>query len=222
MKENVLGSLRLFLALTVLLGLIYPAAVWAVGRLAFRDAADGSFLRREESDGRSTIVGSALIGQSFLSKKFFHGRPSAAGDSGYDATQTGGTNLGPTSKKLADAIRERVTALRSENTEAGITAPVPADAVTSSASGVDPHISPEYARLQIPRVARETRIPAADLEALVARNTSGRFLGLYGEKRVNVLAMNLEIDSRLGHPQIAPTPAPSPAASASPALPPAP
>jgi potassium-transporting ATPase KdpC subunit len=222
MIENVLGSLRLFLALTVLLGLLYPAAVWGFGQLAFRDAANGSFLRREESDGRSTIVGSALIGQSFLSKKFFHGRPSAAGDSGYDATQTGGTNLGPTSKKLADAIGGRVAALRADNPTAR-SLPFPGDAVTSSASGVDPHISPEFARLQIPRVARETRIPAADLEALVARNTEGRFLGLYGESRVNVLALNLEIDSRLGHPQIASTPAPtqapSPAASATPAPP---
>lgn len=224
MKEDLLGSLRLFLALTVLLGLLYPAAVWGLGQIAFRDAANGSLLRREEKDGRLTIVGSTLIGQSFTSKKFFHGRPSAAGDSGYDAMQSGGTNLGPTSKKLFEAIREKVAAVRSENLQAGATAPLPADAVTSSASGLDPHISPEYARLQIPRVAREAGIPSADLDALVARNTSGRFLGLYGESRVNVLTLNLEVDSRLGHPQIAPTPTPvpSPAAGASPAPSPAP
>ena len=96
-----------------------------------------------------------------------------------------------------------MTAVRDDE---GVTGSVPADAVTSSGSGLDPHISPEYARLQVPRVSRETRIPAADLEALVARNTEGRFLGLYGESRVNVLALNLEIDARLGHPQIAPTP----------------
>ena len=199
-KEDVLGSIRLFLALTVLLGFAYPLAVWAIGRVAFREKADGGFLRKEEGGGRGPIVGSALIGQSFVMPGHFHGRPSAAGDAGYDATATGGTNLGPTSKKLADAIGERVTALRAENPSFA-SSPVPADAATSSASGLDPHISPAYARLQIPRVSRETGIPAADLEALVGRNTEGRFLGLYGEKRVNVLALNLEVDSRLGHRQ---------------------
>jgi potassium-transporting ATPase KdpC subunit len=204
MKENVLASLRLFLALTVLLGLGYPLVVWAVGRIAFRDAADGSFLRRKDDPG--TLVGSSLIGQSFVMPGHFHGRPSAAG-SGYDATASSGTNLGPTSKKLADSVKDAVTAVRSDE---GVTGTVPADAVMSSGSGLDPHISPDYARLQVARVSRETRIPAPELEALLAKNTEGRFLGLYGESRVNVLSLNLEIDSRLGHPQIAPTPAPTP------------
>lgn len=206
MKEHVLPSVRLFLALTVLLGLGYPLVVWGVGRIAFREKADGSFLRKGE-----TTVGSSLIGQNFSMPGHFHGRPSGAGEHGYDATATGGTNLGPTSKKLADAIRDAVAQVRQENP--GASGPVPADAVTSSGSGLDPHISPEYARLQIPRVARETGIPAGDLEALVARVGEGRFLGLYGESRVNVLALNLEIDDRLGHPQIAPTPAPTPVPS---------
>jgi potassium-transporting ATPase KdpC subunit len=209
MKENILVSLRLFLALTLLLGLGYPAVVWAVGRIAFRDAADGSFLRKKDDPG--TLVGSSLIGQSFVMPGHFHGRPSAAGN-GYDPTASGGTNLGPTSKKLADSVKDAVTTVRSDE---GVTASVPADAVTSSGSGVDPHISPEYARVQIPRVSRETRIPAADIAALVERNVEGRFLGLYGESRVNVLALNVEIDARLGHPQIAPTPAPTPAPAAS-------
>jgi potassium-transporting ATPase KdpC subunit len=209
MKENVFGSLRLFLALTLLLGIVYPLAVWGIGRVAFREKADGGLLTRDEADGRSRVVGSSLIGQSFVMPGHFHGRPSAAGDAGYDATATGGTNLGPTSKKLADAIGERVAALRADNPSAAAS-PVPADAVTSSGSGVDPDISPEYARLQIPRVSRETRMAAADLEALLARNTEGRFLGLFGERAVNVLALNLEIDRRLGHPQIAPTPTPTP------------
>jgi potassium-transporting ATPase KdpC subunit len=229
MKENILGSVRLFLALTVLLGLAYPLAVWGIGRVAFREKADGSFLRKEEGAGRATPAtpfGSALIGQSFVMPGHFHGRPSAAGDAGYDATQTGGTNLGPTSKKLADSIRDKVAALRGENPDANAAGRVPADAVTSSASGLDPHISPEYARLQIPRVSRETRVAAADLEALVAKNTEGRFLGLYGESRVNVLALNLGIDKQLGHPQIAPTPtatpAPAPASGTPDARPPAP
>jgi len=205
MKENVLGSLRLFLALTVLLGLGYPALVWAIGRVTFRDKADGSLVPKD-----NVTVGSSLIGQSFVMPGHFHGRPSAAGN-GYDPTQTGGTNLGPTSKKLADSVKDAVTSVRSDE---GVTGSVPADAVTSSASGVDPHISPEYARLQIPRVAKETGVPVADLEALVRRSIEGRFLGLYGESRVNVLALNLEIDARLGHPQIAPTPTPTPAPAA--------
>ncbi len=207
MKEHVVPSHRLFLALTVLLGLGYPGLVWAIGRVTFREKADGSLVRKEKA-----VIGSTLIGQSFVMPGHFHGRPSAAGN-GYDPTASGGTNLGPTSKKLADSVKDAVTAVRSDE---GVTGSVPADAVTSSGSGVDPHISPEYARLQVPRVARETGLPAADLEALVGRVEQGRFLGLYGESRVNVLALNQEIDARLGHPQIAPTPTatpvPSPAA----------
>jgi K+-transporting ATPase ATPase C chain len=205
MKENVFGSLRLFLALTVLLGLGYPALVWAIGRVTFRDKADGSLVPKD-----NVAVGSSLIGQSFVMPGHFHGRPSAAGN-GYDPTSTGGTNLGPTSRKLADSVKDAVASVRSDE---GVTASVPADAATSSGSGVDPHISPEYARLQIPRVARETKIPAADLERLVAARTEGRFLGLYGESRVNVLALNMAIDAKLGHPQIAPTPTPTPVPAA--------
>ena len=208
MKENVFGSLRLFLALTVLLGLGYPALVWAIGRVTFRDKADGSLVPKD-----NVTVGSTLIGQSFVMPGHFHGRPSAAGN-GYDPTATGGTNLGPTSKKLADSVKDAVTAVK---TDEGASGSVPADAVTSSASGLDPHISPEYARMQISRVARETRMAAADLEALVAKNTEGRFLGLYGEKAVNVFALNLAIDGKLGHPQIAPTPTATPVPAASPA-----
>ena len=207
MKEHLLGSIRMTIVLTAVLGFGYPAVVWGVGRLAFREAAGGNLLRKEQGNPGSPLVGSCLIGQSFVMPGHFHGRPSAAGN-GYDATASSGTNLGPTSKKLADSVKDAVTAVR---TDEAITGSVPADAVTSSGSGLDPHISPEYARLQIPRVARETRIPAADLEALVARSTEGRFLGVYGESRVNVLALNLAIDSKLGHPQIAPTPTATPA-----------
>ena len=215
MKEHLLPSIRLYLALTLLLGFAYPAVVWAVGRIAFRDASGGSLLKKTDDPG--ALVGSSLIGQLFVMPGHFHGRPSAAG-SGYDATASSGTNLGPTSQKLADAVKDAVKSVRDDE---GVTGSVPADAVTSSGSGLDPHISPEYARLQVARVSRETRIPAADLEALVTRNTEGRFLGVYGESRVNVLALNLEIDARLGHPQIAPTPTPTPAPapSVSPAAP---
>jgi K+-transporting ATPase ATPase C chain len=189
MKEHVVPSLRLFLALTLLLGFAYPAAVWGVGRLAFRDAADGSFLRKGE-----TTVGSSLIGQSFTSPLHFHGRPSAAGEKGYDATASGGTNLGPTSKKLAEAVRDAVALMREENLAAS--GAVPADAVTSSGSGLDPHVSPEYARWQAPRVAAATGIPTADLEKMIAARTEGRFFGLFGEPRVNVLLLNLDLTER--------------------------
>lgn len=193
MKEHLLGSIRMTIVLTLLLGFAYPAAVWGVGRIAFRDAADGGFLRKEEGGRPGRIAGSALIGQSFLSKKFFHGRPSAAGDSGYDATASGPTNLGPTSKKLADSVRDAVAAVRRDE---GVTGSVPADAVTSSGSGLDPHISPEYARLQISRVSRETGLPAAELERMVAARTEGRLLFLWGAPRVNVLLLNLDLVAR--------------------------
>jgi K+-transporting ATPase ATPase C chain len=211
MKEHLLGSIRMTVVMTALLGFAYPAAVWGVGRLAFHDAAGGSMVAKKGD--ASALVGSSLIGQSFVMPGHFHGRPSGAGN-GYDATASSGTNLGPTSKKLADSVKDAVASVRSDE---AVTGAVPADAVTSSGSGLDPHISPDYAHLQIPRVARETKIPAADLEALVARNTAGRFLGLYGEKAVNVLALNMVIDSKLGHPQIAPTPTPTPVPTASPA-----
>jgi potassium-transporting ATPase KdpC subunit len=189
-KEHLLPSIRLYLVLTLLLGFGYPAAVWGVGRLAFAEKAGGSFLRR----GGSTI-GSSLIGQTFSSPKLFHGRPSAAGETGYDATASSGTNLGPTSPKLADAVRDAVKSVRNDE---GVTGSVPADAVTSSGSGLDPHISPDYARRQIPRVTRETGVPAADLDALIATRTEGRFLGVWGERRVNVLLLNLDLEKRLG------------------------
>jgi K+-transporting ATPase ATPase C chain len=213
MKEHLLGSIRMTLVMTLLLGFAYPAVVWGVGRLAFREASGGNLLRKEEGNPGSPLVGSSLIGQSFVMPGHFHGRPSGAGN-GYDATASSPTNLGPTSKKLADAVKDAVTAVRADE---AVTGSVPADAVTSSASGLDPHISPDYARLQIPRVSRETHIAATDLESLVSRNTEGRFLGLYGERRVNVLALNLAIDGTLGRPQIAPTPAPTPAAAPAPA-----
>ena len=190
MKEHVVPSLRLFLALTLLLGLGYPAVVWGVGQLAFRDAANGSFLRKGE-----TTVGSSLIGQSFTSPRYFHGRPSGAGERGYDATASGGTNLGPTSKKLADAVRDAVALAREENPAAS--GPVPADAVTSSGSGLDPHVSPEYARWQAPRVAAASGIRTADVEQMIAARTEGRFLGLFGEPRVNVLLLNLDLTQRI-------------------------
>lgn len=185
MKDHVFVSVRLIVVFTLLLGFGYPAAVWAVGQVAFPGAASGSFVSR---DGK--VVGSALIGQAVTSPGLFRTRPSAAG-SGYDATASGGSNLGPTSKALADRVIAEVARARAENP--GTKGPVPADAVTSSGSGLDPHISPGFALWQVPRVAKESGIPSPDLEAMVARRTEGRFLGLFGEPRVNVLLLNLDV-----------------------------
>jgi len=201
MKAPLVASIRVYLVLTLLLGFAYPFAVWGIGRLAFRDAADGSLLRMKGSGapGAQRVVGSALLGQKFSSKDLFHSRPSAAGDAGYDPTASGGTNLGPTSKKLADSIASAVAAARAENPDAGLS-PVPADLVTSSASGLDPHVSPENARWQVRRVAKETGLPEPDLLAMVDRQTEPRFLGVFGEPRVNVLRLNLDLLERLGSP----------------------
>jgi K+-transporting ATPase ATPase C chain len=184
-KDHVLVSVRLLVVFTLFLGFGYPAAVWAVGRVAFPRAAGGSFFARE-----GKIVGSERIGQAVTSPGLFRPRPSAAG-SGYDAAASGGSNLGPTSKALADRVAAEAEKARAENPVAK--APVPADAVTASGSGLDPHVSPELARWQSPRVSRESGIPAAELEALVAKRIEGRFLGLFGEPRVNVLLLNLDV-----------------------------
>jgi K+-transporting ATPase ATPase C chain len=187
-KDLVFVSVRLLVVFTLLLGFGYPAAVWAVGRVAFPGAASGSFVSR---DGK--VVGSALIGQAVASPGLFRTRPSAAGG-GYDATASSGSNLGPTSKALAKRVTAEVAKARTENP--GAKGSVPADAVTASGSGLDPHVSPAFALWQVPRVSKETGIPAADLEALVARRTEGRFLGLFGEPRVNVFLLNLDALAR--------------------------
>ncbi len=195
MKQHLLASVRVYLVLTALLGFAYPFAVWGIGQVAFKGKADGSLLRRKEGNLPGDIVGSSLIGQNFYSKNFFHGRPSAAGENGYDALSSGGTNLGPTSRKLADAIRDAVAKERRENP--GASGGVPADAVTSSASGLDPHISPENARWQILRISKATGFPESELLAMVERHTEGRFLDVFGEPRVNVLLLNLDLLSHI-------------------------
>ena len=201
MKDHVIASIRVYLVLTLLLGFAYPFAVWGLGRIAFRDKANGSLLRMKESGAGASsdrIVGSSLLGQSFHSKNLFHSRPSAAGDAGYDPTASGGTNLGPTSKKLADSVATAVASARGVNP--GATGGVQGDAVPSTAAGLDQHISPENALWQIPRVAKESGIPEADLRALVERRTERRFLGVFGEPRVNVLLLNRDLLERLGQP----------------------
>jgi K+-transporting ATPase ATPase C chain len=188
-KDHALVSVRLLVVFTLLVGFAYPAAVWAIGRVAFPAAAGGSFVTR---DGK--VVGSELVGQAVTSPGLFRTRPSAAGI-GYDATASSGSNLGPTSKALADRVTAEVAKARAENP--GSKGPVPADAATASGSGLDPHVSPAFALWQVPRVSKETGIPAGDLEALVTQRTEGRLLGLFGEPRVNVLFLNLDVRDRV-------------------------
>jgi len=172
----------------VLFGIVYPLVIWAIASLAFPHQAGGSLV---EVGG--TTIGSELVGQLFKKPQYFHGRPSAAGN-GYDPTQTGGTNLGPTSKKLIDATRSAIAALRKENPDAD--APVPMDLVTSSASGIDPDISPEGAYYQAARVAKARSMSLAAVRALIAAHVIPRQFGIFGEPRVNVLDLNRALDAQ--------------------------
>jgi len=174
-------------ALAVILCGLYPLTAWVLAHGLFPGKADGSLITRD-----GAILGSSLIGQEFSSPRYFHPRPSAAGR-GYDASRSGGTNLGPLSKKLVDEVERRVAAYRAENgLPAGI--PVPADAVTASGSGLDPHISVKNALLQAPRVARVRGLADEDVRKKVKMCTEGRTLGILGEPRVNVLRLNLALD----------------------------
>lgn len=187
MRRQLVPALLVLVAMTLLTGIAYPLFVTGVAQVAFPGRADGSLVR----DG-GRVVGSRLIGQAFTQPRYFHGRPSAAGD-GYDGAASGASNLGPSSDELAAAVRERAAVYRREN---GLTAgaAVPIDAVTGSASGLDPHISPANARLQAGRVARARGVPVATVLAAVERHTSGRRLGVLGEAHVNVLELNLDLD----------------------------
>ena len=182
LSRQLVAALRLLLVMTVLLGLLYPAAVWAVGR-AVPDRADGSLVR---VDGE--VVGSRLLGQSFPGNQWFHARPSAVQ---WDALASGPSNLGPSNPELVKAIEERrMVVARTEGVPPG---QVPPDAVTTSGSGLDPHISPAYAALQVPRVARERGLSKATVRGLVADATRGRSLGFLGEPTVNVLELNVAL-----------------------------
>ena len=180
-------SLAAVVFLAVIIGGLYPLAVWVVSQGLFPARANGSLIVRE-----GKVIGSSLIGQNFAGAKYFHPRPSAAG-SGYDAGASSGSNLGPLSKTLADNVRGRVEAYRAENGLAA-DAQAPADAVTASASGLDPHISPANAELQIPRVAKARGMSETALREQVKAFTRGRDLGILGEPGVNVLLLNLALD----------------------------
>lgn len=188
----ILPSLRATVVLLALCCVAYPAVVTGIGQLAFHDAANGSLLRGR--DGR--VTGSALVGQSFTSPKNLQGRPSAVG---YDASTSGGSNFGPGSQKLADRRAEDERRLRQENPDAA--GPVPELLLAASASGLDPDLSPEAARWQLPRIAKARGVDVARVEAVLDELVQGRDLGLLGEERVNVLELNLALDRRLpAHP----------------------
>lgn len=188
MRRQLLPALLAFLALTLLTGVVYPLVVTGIAQVAFPGRADGSLV---EVDG--TVVGSRLLGQPFSNERYFHPRPSAAGD-GYDGAASSATNLGPTNPVLLDAVADRVSEYRSLNglPEDDV---VPIDAVTSSGSGLDPHISPENARLQAQRVATARELSLAAVLALVEPHTDERSLGFLGEPGVNVLELNLALDA---------------------------
>lgn len=187
MRRQLLPALVAFLAFTLLTGLAYPLAVTGVAQVAFPGRADGSLLER---DGR--VIGSRLIGQNFAGPRYFHPRPSAAGN-GYDAMSSSASNLGPTNEELLKAVDERRAAYRQANE-----ANAPIDALTASGSGLDPHISPANARLQAPRVARARGLSVREVLDLVDEHTDNRSLGFLGEPGVNVLELNLALDGDRG------------------------
>jgi K+-transporting ATPase ATPase C chain len=188
MRRQLVPAVLMFVALTVICGLVYPLVITGVGQVAFKSKANGSLV---SADGR--VVGSKLIGQNFTEAKYFHPRPSAAGPKGYDGDASAASNLGPHNATLLKTIAQRVTAYRKENGLASSVA-VPSDAVTASASGLDPEISIANARLQAPRVAQARGMTTAAVLKLVADNTGGRDLGVLGDPGVNVLELNLALD----------------------------
>jgi K+-transporting ATPase ATPase C chain len=196
MLREIRPAIVLVIALTLITGLVYPLAMTGIAGVIFPYQAQGSLIER---DGK--VVGSALIGQVFADDKYFHGRPSATNapdpkdatktiDAPYNAANSGGSNLGPTNKALIDRVKGDVDKLKQENPNAA----VPIDLVTTSASGLDPHISPEAALFQVPRIAKARKLPEDRLRQLVEEHTEGRFLGVLGEPRVNVLLLNLALD----------------------------
>jgi K+-transporting ATPase ATPase C chain len=187
--RNLTTALLMTVVTTIILGIIYPLAMTCIAQVIFPDKANGQLIERN-----GTVIGSRIIGQGFASPGYFRSRPSAAG-MGYDAANSGGSNLGPTNRKLIDAVKANVEAARKENPNAA----VPVDLVTTSASGFDPHITPAAAAFQIPRVARERGMSEDDVRRLVARHTEARQLGFFGEPRTNVLELNLALDDE--HPQ---------------------
>jgi len=188
MRQQIAPAFRLMLVLTVLTGLVYPGVVTGLAQLMFHWQANGSMLMVEGKE-----VGSALIGQNFTKPGYFHPRPSAAGNDGYDATASTGSNYGPTNQKLIDRVKASVEQFRKENPD--YTGPIPADLLTASGSGLDPDISPASAEAQAARVAKVRGLSLEQVNQLIAQNTKGADLGFLGEPRVNVLELNVKLDT---------------------------
>lgn len=186
MKKNLITAVRMTIATTILLGVVYPLVVTGLAQALFPERANGQLIRRA-----GTTLGSSLIGQGFVGAGYFHSRPSAAGR-GYDAANSNGSQLGPTNQKLVDRVKADVAAAQAENPGT----PVPIDLVTTSGSGFDPDITPATVAFQLPRVARQRGISLDQLQAVVAKHTQGRQWGVLGEARVNVLELNLDLDER--------------------------
>jgi len=190
MKKNLITAVLMTIATTVLLGILYPLLVTGLAQLIFPKQANGQLTHGKDG----VVVGSHLIGQPFSGPGYFHSRPSAAGAAGYDATASSGSNLGPTNAQLITRVNGDVAKLQAENPGT----PVPVDLVTTSGSGLDPHITPAGAEFQIRRVAAERKVPETEIARLVAENTENRQWGFLGEPRVNVLELNLALDARYG------------------------
>jgi len=193
MKRSLLIALRMTLLTLLVMGIAYPLAVTGAAQIVFPHAADGSLV---QADGR--VIGSQLVGQGFASERYFHSRPSSAGEGGYDASASSASNLGPTSRALFDAVSVRVGRVRQD--EPGLRrGPVPVDLVTSSGSGLDPDISPDAAMLQVARVARMRGLDVTAVRSLVEQHVTPRQFGFLGEPRVNVLELNLALDTLSAH-----------------------
>jgi K+-transporting ATPase ATPase C chain len=189
MWEQILPGLRIKLFLTILLGVIYPLAMTGIAQVLFPKQSNGSLIQVGDK-----IIGSEIIGQGFTKPEYFQPRPSAAGTNGYDATSSAGSQFGPTNQKLVDRVKGSVEQFRKDNPD--YQGPIPADLLTTSASGLDPHLSPDSARAQAPRVAKARGLSVGQLDQVIDEFTEGPSLGLLGEPRVNVLKMNLALDQR--------------------------
>lgn len=196
MLREIKKSIIILGAATLVCGVLYPMVITAAADTIFKSEADGSLLY----EGK-TPVGSSLIGQNFSKSGYFHSRPSVAGENGYDATSSGGSNLAYTSQKLYDSVKERVRKYREENALAA-DEKVPMDAVTASASGLDPHISLQNAKLQTKRVAKARGVSESEIQKLIKESTDGRILGIIGEEKVNVVKLNLRLDKEFGKAKI--------------------